>query len=108
MQDSIATLYRMKQGPHESNEHYLDRFKANITAVELTQGDHIFYSPGLTGLDRGEANIQMIHEEEGKNKAHLLLRNADENRYKGLIEELRKSALLERDEYPTTVVSMFT
>ena len=36
MQDAVAALYRMRQGPHESNEHYMDRFKSNITAIELT------------------------------------------------------------------------
>ena len=107
MQDSIATLYRMKQGPHESNEHYLDRFKANITAVELTKDNHIFYSPGLTGIEKSRAKPENIIKEEQRNKALLLLRNSDENRYKGLAEELRKSTILDRDEYPTTLANMY-
>ena len=107
MQDAIAALYRMKQGPSESNEHYMERFKANITAIELTKGDHIFYSPGMTGKERGDHNKESILEEEERNKALLLLRNSDDNRYKGLMDELRKSALLERDEYPTTIADMY-
>ena len=107
MQDSIAMLYRMKQGPNESNEYYMDRFKANITAIELTKGSHIFYSPDLTSVERTDATPVNIQAEEERNKAILLLRNADDTRYKGLVVELRKSALLERDEYPTSIANMY-
>ena len=107
MQDAITALYHMRQGPHESNKHCMDRFKSNITAIELTKGDHIFFSSGLTGNERATATVESIHIEEENNKALLLLHNADEHRYKGLIEDLQKSALLDRDEYPTTVVTMY-
>ncbi len=107
MQDSIAMLYRMKHGPNKSNEHYMDRFKANVTAIELTKGSHIFYSPDLTGVERTAASQANIQAEEERNKAILLLRNADNTRYKGLVNELRKSALLERDKYPTTIANMY-
>ena len=33
--------------------------------------------------------------------------NADESRYKGLTDKLRKSALLDHDEYPTTIANMY-
>ena len=85
MQDTITTLYHMRQGPHESNKHYMDRFKSNITAIELTKGGHIFFSPGLTGNEHATATADSIHIEEESNKALLLLRNSDEHRYKGLI-----------------------
>ena len=73
MQDTIATLYRMRQGPHESNEHYMDCFKSNITPIELTKGDHVFFSPGLTGNERATATTDSKHIEEESNKALLLL-----------------------------------
>ena len=51
MHDAISTLYRMKQGAQETNDHYLARFKTNINAVELAGGAHLFFSPELAGAD---------------------------------------------------------
>ena len=107
MQDAITALYHMRQGPHELNEHYMDCFKSNITAIKHTKGDHIFFSPGLTGNERATATADSIHIEEESNNALLLLRDSDEHRYKGLIGDLRKSALLDRDKYLTTVANMY-
>ena len=97
----------MKQEPHKSNKHHMDNFKSNITAIELTKGDHIFYSPGLTGVEKSSAKSANIQAKEERNKAIILLLNADKNRYKGLSDELRKNALLDRNEYPTTVANMY-
>ena len=36
MHDAMCTLYKMRQGLQESNDHFLARFKANVTAVKLT------------------------------------------------------------------------
>ena len=47
MHDNLAILYKTKEGPSESNDHYLKHFKSNFTAVELTHGSQLFYSPGL-------------------------------------------------------------
>ena len=97
----------MKQGNTEPNEKYLERFKANITTIELTKGDHIFYSPGLTGVERLDAKLSKIREEEERNKAIFLLKNSDNNRFGSLTAKLKESSFLERDEYPTTISSMF-
>ena len=75
IQDTISVLYCMRQGPNESNKHYTDRFKSNITPIKLTKGDHIFFSPGLTGNECATATTKAIHAEEESNKALLLLRN---------------------------------
>ena len=60
MHKAISNLYKMKQGSSKPNEKYLERFKVNITAMELTKGDHIFYSPGLTRVERMDAELLKI------------------------------------------------
>ena len=40
MQDAIICLNRMKKGSLESNEDYQEHFISNVTAVELTKGNH--------------------------------------------------------------------
>ena len=47
MHDAMSTLYKMRQGSQESNNHYLARFKANVTAIKLSGGDHVFFSQKL-------------------------------------------------------------
>ena len=42
MHNSIANLYWKKQGPQETNDQYLSRFKTNINAVELVGGGYLF------------------------------------------------------------------
>ena len=39
---AIGTLYRLKQGATEANGNYLERFKANVSVVELAQGQDMF------------------------------------------------------------------
>ena len=43
MHAALLNLYMMKQGATESNDSFLARFKSNITAVNLTGGDHLFF-----------------------------------------------------------------
>ena len=47
MHEAVAALYRMKQGPNEATNYYLDRFKAAGLTVEMAKGGHIFASPEL-------------------------------------------------------------
>ena len=95
-------------GEHRAKREVPGEVQCNITAVELTKGDHIFFSPGLTGIERSDAELSKIEEEEeDRNKAILLLKNLDDNRFGTLAAKLKESFFLERDEYPTTISSMF-
>ena len=107
MHDALAILYKMKQGPSESNDHYLERFKSNITAVELTHGSQVFYSPGLTGTTLANATPEEVNTEEERSKAILLLKNADDHRYQALSKKLKENTFLDRDEYPVTISDMY-
>ena len=48
MHNAMVTLYKMRQGSQESNDHYLARFKANVAAFKLTGGDHVFFSSKIS------------------------------------------------------------
>ena len=107
MHDAMSTLYKMRQGSQESNDHFLARFKANVTTVKLTGGDHVFFSPKLAEGERDEMHQDDIKMEEERSKAVLLLKLADEGRYGSLSNSLKEGMFLDRDEYPTTVATMY-
>ena len=107
MHEAVATLYKMKQGPDESNDYYLDRFGAAVLTVEMAKGGHIFLSPELVeGSGTALTNEEILCEKE-KSKAILLLKNADDKRFGSLAKSLKEGSYLSRDEYPTTVASMY-
>ena len=66
----------MRQGTQETNGHFLARFKANVTAVKLTGGGHVFFSPRLVGADKEDLDQDKVDEEEERSKAVLLLKLA--------------------------------
>ena len=64
MHDAMSTLYKMRQGAQETNNHFLARFKANVTAVTLTGDNHIFFSPELAEAEKHDMDQDKIKEEE--------------------------------------------
>ena len=97
----------MRQGTQETNGHFLARFKANVTAVKLTGGGHVFFSPRLVGADKEDLDQDKVDEEEERSKAVLLLKLVDEGRYGALSNSLKEGTFLDRDEYPTTMATMY-
>ena len=97
----------MKQGSQESNDNYLSRFKTNIAAVELTGGKHIFASSIICGISVHEMSTEELNEEIAKSKAIIFFKFADEGRYGALSKMLREATYLDRDEYPTTLSTMY-
>ena len=97
----------MKQGPNKANNYYLDRFKAAILTVEMAKGGHIFASPELVECSNSTPTKEEILREEEKSKVILLLKNADDKRFGSLAKNLKDGSYLARDEYPTTVASMY-
>ena len=52
MHNAMSTLYKMRQGSQEINNHFLAMIKVNVTTVKLTRGDRVFFSPKLVGVDK--------------------------------------------------------
>ena len=68
MHDAMSTIYKIRQGNQQSNDHLLSRFKANITAVKLTDGNHVFFSPKLAESENHDLDQDKIEEEEERPK----------------------------------------
>ena len=97
----------MKQGNQESNDNYLARFKTNVAAVELTGDKHIFASPTISVIDVHKMTSEEIDEEVDKSKAIIFLKCSDDSRFGALSKRLREATYLDRDEYPTTLSTMY-
>ena len=66
-----------------------------MTAVKLTGGNHIFFSPKLAEVERHEMNTDKIEEEEERSKAILLLKLSNEGRYGALSSSLKEGTFLD-------------
>ena len=105
--DSLFGIFKMRQGPTEANDTFLERYKSNIGVVELSFGDYIFCCTKVMVKVATVPTDDEITIEKDRFKAMLLLKNADEKRYGGLIARLKEGASLGRVEYPTTVADMY-
>jgi len=105
--DSFFGIFKIQQGPTEANDAFLERYKANVGVVELAAGDYIFCCNRLMTKVNAEPTDDEISIEKDRFKAMLLLKNADNRRYGGLVSRLKEGASLGRNEYPTTVADMY-
>ena len=62
MHNAVIYLYWMKQGAHESNDHYLAHYKSNITAVELTGSELYNHIPNYHWC-KGSRKVQAGHRQ---------------------------------------------
>ena len=106
MHDAMPTLNKMRQGNQETNNNFLYHFKAIVTTVKLTGGNHIFFSPKLAESEKHDLDQDKIEEEEERSKAVILLKLSDEGRYGALSSSPKEGTFLDIDEYPTTVATM--
>ena len=97
----------MRQQSSESNDHYVERFNANVQTLNLAKGGHFFCSRALVQCEDDDITETEKYNEEQKLKAAILLKRSDEGRYKKLLGYLKDRAHLGRDEYPTSVASTF-
>ena len=107
MLEAISTVFKMKQGNSESNDTYVERFKNNVMTMNMVQGGHVFFSPGIVGKSLTDASTEVKLESKESCMAILLLINADPSRYSALMSSLKAGANLGRDEYPKTVAGMY-
>ena len=76
--------------------------------MELTGGEHIFLSSVIFAAgDIRTLNDEEISDEQERPKAIILSRCADESRYGKLLQNLKEAAYVDRDEYPTSIATMY-
>ena len=107
LHDVIFNFILLKQQAHESNDGYLTRFKSMIQTLKIAGGKHVLVSPTLLGKTIAAANNAEINAEKEKFMAVCFILRSDESRYKSLLDGLKRSANLGRDEYPATLTEAF-
>ena len=105
--DALVVLFKMKQGNTEANDNYLDRFKSNVSTVDLTSGLNVLCPTDIMDKVNAVPTTEEIKTERERFTAMLFLKNADEKRYGDLRHRLKESAALGRNEYPKTLATMY-
>ena len=73
----------------------------------MVGGKNLFYSPKLAKKDIYLATKEEVSAAEEQSKTILLLKNADDKTYKDLKDDLKMGTYLFRNEYPTTIPSIY-
>ena len=87
--DSLFGIFKMRQGATESNDCYIERFKSNVSTVELSRGANVFCCTELMDKAGSSPTPDEISAESDRFKAMLLLKCADDKRYGGLTSDLK-------------------
>ena len=83
----------MKQGQIKSNDSYMERFKTNISTVELARGADVFCSTELMDKAASDPTTDVIEAECKRFKAMLQIKSSDGINYKKWLV-LSKAVLL--------------
>ena len=97
----------LKQQQHETNDTYLTRFKSMIETLKIAGGEHVLVSPILLEKTIANTSAAEIRAEKEKFMAVCFLLRSDETRYKTLLDYLKRSSNLGRDEYHVTLTEAF-
>ena len=105
--DSLAVFFKMKQGATEANDQFLDRFKANVSTVELAGGSDFLCPTNIMDKQLVIPTKSEIKTEVDRFAAMHLLKSSDDKRYGDMKSRLKESAALGRNEYPRSVSYMY-
>lgn len=107
LHDVMFNFILLKQQQHETNDTYLTRFMSMIETLKIAGGEHVLVSPILLEKTIANASAAEIRAEKEKFMAVCFLLRSDETRYKTLLDDLKRSSNLGRDEYPATLTEAF-
>ena len=105
---ALSNFCSLQQGPTESNDSFRKRVDSAALTLGLAGGSHVLCSPDLI-VTEDESNVtaKEIEIEVEKVKAMVMLLKSDPARYGTLHEDLCQSVYRGRDEFPTTVTSVY-
>ena len=78
-----------------------------IKTLYITRKEHILASPLVLGVELSRTINPQIRKEKEKYMAICFILRSDQCRNKGLLEDLKRSAKLGRDELPETLTEAF-
>ena len=107
LHDVMLNFMLLKQFPNETNEAHHTKFKSMIETLKIAGGEHLLVSPSMLGAELSTATDLQIRQEKEKYMAICFILRSDELRHKRLLEDLKRSANLGRDEYPETLTDAF-
>ena len=107
MHSSIMSFMLMKQYDNETNAAYLTRFKSMTQTLSISGGGHILTSKAMLGKELKDASDDEIRSEREKLLAIYFVLRSNEVTYKKLLDDLKRSANLGRDEYPESLTAAF-
>eukprot|EP00591_Stephanopyxis_turris_P014741 CAMPEP_0195535818 /NCGR_PEP_ID=MMETSP0794_2-20130614/44994_1 /TAXON_ID=515487 /ORGANISM="Stephanopyxis turris, Strain CCMP 815" /LENGTH=341 /DNA_ID=CAMNT_0040669067 /DNA_START=481 /DNA_END=1503 /DNA_ORIENTATION=+ len=99
----------VRQGRNESEDSWYKRFKAECNTLESANLSYIFYNRHTAGHAVANVNpmANEIAEETEKCRAMFFLQFSNMQRYPDLMEFLKNSEMLNNDQYPTTLVTVY-
>ena len=97
----------MKQGEIEANHRYLKRFKSGVNTAELVDERQVFCSRTIMENKNDVPTTEEILTKEDRRNTVLMLWQSDNKRYGDLSKRLKEEIVLDRDEHPTIVVTLY-
>ena len=107
MHSAIFNFMMMNQYDNESNAAYLKRFKLMIQTLKIAGGDHMLVSKAMLGKEIHEAASAEIMIECKRIMCICFILLSHKGTCKKLLDDLKRSANLGRDEYPETLTEAF-
>jgi len=106
--EQMLYFFNIKQGQGESDNNYLVRFNACARVLEMSGGENMFISEKVLGKTVASASDDKIAKAKKKIRAMCFIQQADEARYRVLLEELQSRVIKGRDEYLEMVAEAYS
>ena len=103
----MLTFLNIRQYPDKETDAYLSRFKSVSESLVLAGGENIFVSEKIMKTQMKDATKEKIENESNTFKSICYMSRSDESRCKTLLYDLESSSYRGRDEYPTTLTTIY-
>jgi hypothetical protein len=106
-------MYMFKQGKHMSNHDYYEKFRDNVTTVERLGGEVGTHASWIIALLKGIADpttaqkVDATWSAKDRYLAVLFLLRSDQNRYGGLVRDIKNEYTRGTNSYPLTLTAAY-
>ena len=107
LHDVVINYILLKQFSNKSNEAYHTRFKSIVDTLKIAGGRYILISLVMLGMSIDAATALKLCEEKEKFMAVCFILRSELERYKNLLQDLKRSINLRYDEYSKTLTKAF-
>ena len=107
MHSAMTSFMLLKQHDNEANDVYLTCFKSMVQTLKIAGGEHGLVSKVMLKKEVVDATDDEIYNEREKFLAVCFILRSNKTRYAKLLDDLKRSANLGRDEYPESLTEAF-